>query len=160
MTIKQLRAKQHKERAAKRKVQREAARTRKQARVARRREKRAIKSAPKRSLKQWSLDVMERDNNCCVVCGAKAGTRKDKHGNIKVFKSGPRKGQPIIVPLNAHHLLDKNLYPEHKLKVICGVTLCVINHKYSKFSAHKGGLWFSEWLKINRPAQWKWAVEN
>jgi len=74
---------------------------------------------------KWSRRVRERDG-CCQICG-----KKDKR-------------------LNAHHLIPKN-FTKYRWDMDNGITLCVHCHNFGKFSAHKNPLWFSLWLRLNRP---------
>ena len=61
--------------------------------------------------------------------------------------------------LDAHHILDKRYWKEYKFEYMNGIALCKRCHKFGKFSAHRNGLWFSEWLKANRPITFKWVME-
>jgi 5-methylcytosine-specific restriction endonuclease McrA len=88
----------------------------------------------RKALGAWSLAVRGRDG-ACVVCGA------GEH-------------------LQAHHILPKESYPLLSLDSANGVTLCPRHHKFGKESAHKNAVWWAEWLRTNRPAQWTWAVAN
>ena len=75
--------------------------------------------------KKWSQKVRERDK-VCQVC----------------FNSNKK--------LNAHHIIPKN-FQEYRHSLDNGITLCVHCHNFGKFSAHKNPLWFSNWLKLNKP---------
>lgn len=135
MTIKQLRAAQKKAAAAKRREQRRKAKERKAAGVARRKVRMAVRMAPKHRLREWSLRVRERDGNKCAVCGS-----------------------PNYV--QSHHLLPKERYQEFKFKRINGLSLCPTHHKMGRFSAHRSPIWFTIWLKENRPLQYQWCLDN
>jgi len=94
--------------------------------------RRAKRIAKHKALKQWSIDVRNRDNNQCVIC-----SRKEY--------------------LQSHHILPKNGYPEFMLEVINGVCLCPKDHKFgSRKSAHRDPMWFAEWLREHRPEQYQW----
>ncbi len=86
-------------------------------------------------LSEWSKAVRARDGQVCGVCGS------EKY-------------------LNAHHILPKERYADKKLDIINGVSLCPTCHKFGKYSAHRNAIWFSEWLKKNKPQQWEWANAN
>ncbi len=88
----------------------------------------------KKQLKEWSLAVRERDKWRCILCGT-------KH---------PR--------LNAHHLLSREIYPQYKLEIMCGISLCPMNCHRRR--AHWDGVAFGIWLMKNRPEQWKWVEEH
>ena len=78
--------------------------------------------------KQWALDVKERDNFACVICGS----------NLR---------------LNSHHILPRELH-DTKLDISNGITLCVKHHMFSRdISAHNNPLVFMKWLGTNRPVQ-------
>lgn len=88
----------------------------------------------KKALKLWSELV--RAVPKCAVCG-----RSDK-------------------VLNGHHILPKERYRELMFEVRNGISLCQYHHKFSKFSAHLNPVWFSEWLRVNRPEQFEWVIAH
>lgn len=118
---------------AKLRIKRQAQRGRLKKRIAARRAKRAVKAAPRKALAEWSLAV--RAAGRCAVCGA------TEH-------------------LNAHHLLPKERYPEFRLEVVNGVALCPTCHKFGKFSAHRNPIWFTIWLRRERPEQYFWCKQQ
>jgi len=89
----------------------------------------------KNALHQWSIDVRKRDGDKCIICGA-----TDR--------------------LNSHHVLDKLFYKSISLELNNGVCLCPAHHKYSIKSAHKNALWWVEWLRVNRPEQYAWCLNQ
>lgn len=76
-----------------------------------------------------------RDNGKCIICDS------------------------IKLP-NAHHLINRHHYGtrwEYQGQVL----LCSLHHKFSKImSAHGTPINFSEWLRINRPDQYQWVLDN
>ena len=82
--------------------------------------------------KEWGLKVRARDGNICQVCF--------KYGN------------------NPHHIIPRG-FEKCRLELDNGINLCVSCHKWGKFSAHKHGVWFSEWFKINKPRQYERVIE-
>lgn len=109
------------------------------------------RTARRKALAEWGRAV--RAVGKCAVCGIGEVRKRNPDGTYKRNK----RGKFTIVRLNAHHILSKEAYPEFALLAINGIALCPANHKYSKFSAHKNGLWFFEWLKKNRPVQYRWC---
>jgi predicted restriction endonuclease len=92
----------------------------------------------KKKLKEWSLKARELDGNKCAICG--------KTEN-----------------LNAHHILNKECkhYQKYQFDVNNAIILCVLHHKFDRrCSAHTNAIWFSEWLKENRPKQFEWCKER
>lgn len=83
----------------------------------------------------WAKAIKERDGHKCQVCG-----QTDY--------------------LNSHHLISKRHFPHLRLELMCGIALCSGHHSLKKHSAHQNGIWFSEWLRINKPEQFAWAVAN
>ena len=86
-------------------------------------------------LNHWSKAVRERDENKCVICG------KEKY-------------------IQAHHILPKRFFRNFALEIDNGISLCPAHHCFGKFSAHMNSVWFSEWLKNNRPELYKTALER
>lgn len=61
--------------------------------------------------------------------------------------------------LNAHHIIGrKNLTLRFDLKNGC--CLCSGCHKFYQQSAHEDPLWFTEWLKQNRPDDYNYLQEQ
>ena len=86
-------------------------------------------------LNHWSKEVRQRDDNKCVICG------KEKY-------------------IQAHHILPKRFFRNFALEIDNGISLCPAHHCFGKFSAHMNSVWFSEWLKNNRPEQYNIALER
>jgi hypothetical protein len=86
-------------------------------------------------LAEWSIKIRTRDGFKCCVCGQANKT-------------------------NAHHLLEKKYFSNLMLEEINGITLCPRHHIFSKFSAHSNPIWFADWLKKNRQAQYDWAIKK
>ena len=57
-------------------------------------------------------------------------------------------------PLNAHHIMPRQFFSGLRFDVHNGACLCPKCHKMGKFSAHKGGLWFGEWLRNHFPERY------
>lgn len=151
MTIKQLRKDQAKARREKKLAKGRARKARKQSQVQRRKVKRAIKAAPRNRLTKWSHRI--RAGGKCVVCGVGV-VHKMVNGKPKIGK----RGSPIVIQLQAHHLLPKEKYPQFKFKTINGVCLCPNHHKYGERSAHRNPIWFALWLQKHLPIQYQWCV--
>lgn len=62
--------------------------------------------------------------------------------------------------IQVHHVLDKRLYSDFRLDPQNLIVLCPSCHTFGRHSAHGNGLWFAQWLKEKRPAQWSWAMER
>jgi hypothetical protein len=60
--------------------------------------------------KQWRTAVFDRDSYACVICGA-------------------RNGNGVVVILNADHIKPFSKYPELRLKISNGRTLCLDCHR-------------------------------
>lgn len=131
---------------------------------AKRQAKRKAKAVPRKALKQWAEEVRERDKNCCAVCRRGVHYKKNPDGSIAMTNPKqipgrpPRPSVPIVVPLNVHHLLPKERYPEYRTELRNGVTLCPTHHKYGARSFHKNSIWAALWLQKNRPDQYMWVV--
>jgi hypothetical protein len=57
---------------------------------------------------------------------------------------------------NAHHAKCKNRYPRLRHEIRNGVLLCIDCHRW----AHADPIQFSEWMKKERTADWKWLKEQ
>jgi len=86
-------------------------------------------------LKEWRKKVLERDNFKCQICGYK-----------------PTKPQ-------VHHIIPKQ-FEELKYDDMNGITFCFNHHKVGKFSPHQNSLFFTEWLKANKPEQFKYLIKK
>jgi len=74
---------------------------------------------------KWSKRVRDRDG-MCVICG-----EHEKR-------------------LSAHHLVPRQ-FMRFRHTDDNGITLCVAHHIWGKFAAHKNPIWFSNWLRENKP---------
>lgn len=91
----------------------------------------------RKKLKQWSIDIRNRDK-VCVICG----TNK---------------------MLNAHHILPKEAkqYKFLMFDINNGITLCAKHHKFGyDISPHKNPFRFILWLQDARPAQFKYLLNK
>lgn len=89
-----------------------------------------------------------RDNagNKCEICGAKSGDSSPSGGKTKI---------------EAHHIMSRdNKDSLLKFDLRNLIALCSQCHKFGKFSAHKHGIWFAEWLKTNKPEKYQWILDN
>lgn len=81
--------------------------------------------------------VLLRDNKTCQVC---------RRTNIK-----PR-------ALSVHHILPRefrDLIFDYKNLI----TLCSNCHQFSKYAAERNALFFSNWLKINKPNEYNFLMK-
>lgn len=89
----------------------------------------------KKKFRQWSIDVRNRDNNVCVICGS-------------------------IKKLSAHHIIPREV-KELRFDTLNGISICCDHHKYSyACSAHKNSFVFLIWLKHNRPEQYEYLMNK
>lgn len=87
--------------------------------------------------KEWALLVREKDKHC-QVCGPDV--------NNKV--------------LNSHHLIPKQ-FVDFRWDIENGMLLCFQHHSVGRQSAHQHPVWFSEWLRMERPEIFrliKWRI--
>ena len=85
----------------------------------------------------WKKNVKERDCYFCQVC------------NCLVEKRN----------CQAHHILPRHI-KKFRWDVDNGITLCYPHHKAGPFSAHQNAIWFTFWLKTNKPAQFIHALNK
>jgi 5-methylcytosine-specific restriction endonuclease McrA len=91
------------------------------------------RTATRKALAQWSIDVRTRDGFKCSICG------KSEF-------------------LNSHHVICKERFKEHQFDIQNGITLCAGCHKLGSFSAHRHALFFIWWLQSNRPEQYAYIL--
>ena len=77
-------------------------------------------------MRLWTARVGEDWDHVCAVCGS---------------DSTP----------NAHHLENRNTCRALRYDPMNGILLCPSHHKFGKDSAHKGGIWFADWLAKHHP---------
>jgi hypothetical protein len=122
--------------------------------ITKKKQAKMARTAARKSLAEWGRAV--RACGKCAVCGIGEVVKQNVDGTPKLSK----RGKPIIVRLNAHHLLPKESYSEYKLLPVNGCCLCPKHHKYFRYSAHRNPLWFSEWLRRFRPKQYRWCIKH
>ena len=96
--------------------------------------------------------------------------RKFKKEADKLWSAEIRKVGKCEIPgcngddLNAHHLLEKSVYPHLRHDLSNGVCLCSNHHTFSNEISPHGCLAateaFLDWLQDERRGQWAWYQEN
>jgi hypothetical protein len=89
-----------------------------------------------------SILCRERANFTCEICGKKQDNTKK-------------------IRIEAHHVMsrsNKNCPLKYDLRNLCA--LCTSCHKFSKYSAHKHGLWFAKWFFENKPTEADFILNN
>ena len=86
-------------------------------------------------LKQWREEVLKRDDYTC-----------------QISKKKPNRCQ-------VHHILPRQI-KELRYDVMNGIVLNFQNHKVGKFSAHNNALFFTSWLRKNKPEQYKYLMKK
>jgi hypothetical protein len=99
----------------------------------------------RRLFKLWSQKVMLIGGNVCAVTGAVRGSINTD-------------GKPVI--LDAHHLENRSTCPALRFDLLNGIALGKSAHKFGRNSAHKGTIWFAEWLRTNRPKQYAYVLAH
>lgn len=85
----------------------------------------------------WIYKVKTRDKWTCQVCGKKV----EKHN------------------CQAHHIIPKSI-AKHRWDIHNGITLCLQHHKFGRYAAHSNAVWFTYWLKTNKPEQFKHVINS
>ena len=105
--------------------------------------KESTKTITTRLYKTWAAIVHAYYNDRCAICG---------------------KENSKEAPLNAHHIMPRQMFSGLRFSPQNGIALCPKCHKMGKWSAHKGGIWFAEWLRTHAPEKYeyclKWANEE
>lgn len=89
----------------------------------------------RRLMRLWTRKVYEVWGGKCAVCGS------------------------TNLP-NAHHLENRNTCRALRYDPMNGVLLCPSHHKWGKDSAHKGGIWFANWLCKNYPDRFEYVLAH
>ena len=89
----------------------------------------------RRLMRLWTARVGNDWNHVCAVCGS---------------DSTP----------NAHHLENRNTCRALRYDPMNGILLCPSHHKFGKDSAHKGGIWFADWLRRNHPDRLEYVLAH
>jgi hypothetical protein len=105
---------------------------------------------------EWSAAILASAR--CAVCGVGVRMKLNGDGTPATIRRGPRAGLPVMINLNAHHLLDRDKHREHRTDRRNGICLCPRHHKFGRYSFHRSPIWAAEWLRRNRPEQYAWAV--
>lgn len=101
--------------------------------------KESTKTITVRLYKKWATIVHALGNHKCETCG---------------------KEHTSQAPLNAHHIMPRQMFYGLRFDPHNGISLCPKCHKMGKFSAHKGGIWFAEWLRTNRAEKYQYCINN
>lgn len=101
--------------------------------------KESTKTITTRLYKTWASIVHAYYGDRCAICG------KDNSKDA---------------PLNAHHIMPRQMFSGLRFDPQNGIALCPRCHKMGKFSAHKGGLWFAEWLRAHEPKRYEHCLRH
>lgn len=92
----------------------------------------------KKKLKQWSIDVRNRDGNKCSICS-------------------------VIKYIHAHHIIPKESkkFRCFKFDLDNGIALCAKHHKFCReISAHNNSFTFMIWFIKNRKSQYELLINK
>ena len=98
----------------------------------------------RRLYRLWSQKVLSANGNTCAITGIERGSIIG--------------GKKAI--LDAHHLESRYSCKSLRYDILGGIALSKSSHKFGKNSAHKGPIWFSEWMKKNRPKQYEYVLKH
>jgi 5-methylcytosine-specific restriction endonuclease McrA len=101
--------------------------------------KESTKTITTRLYKTWAAIVHAYHNGKCAVCG---------------------KEHTPQAPLNAHHIMPRQMFSGLRFDPQNGIALCPKCHKMGKFSAHKGGIWFAEFLRTKYPEKYEHCLKH
>lgn len=101
--------------------------------------KESTKTITTRLYKAWAAIVHAYHNDRCAVCG---------------------KEHTPQAPLNAHHIMPRQMFSGLRFDPQNGIALCPKCHKMGKFSAHKGGIWFAEFLRTKYPEKYEHCLKH
>ncbi len=85
----------------------------------------------------WKEKVKDRDKYNCQICCKKVEGKN----------------------CHAHHILPRTI-KGLRWDTNNGITLCFRHHKVGSYSAHLNAVWFTFWLKHNKPTQFKYVTNK
>jgi hypothetical protein len=97
----------------------------------------------RRLFKLWSEKSQLIHNETCAITGTKRGSLVN--------------GKPAI--LDCHHIENRS-NPNLRYSIENSILLTKSAHKFGRDSAHRGMLWFAEWLRTHRPLQYSYVLEH
>jgi hypothetical protein len=103
--------------------------------TAKRRKLEPLARIRRRLMRLWTAKVADEWGHKCAVCGSE---------NLP----------------NAHHLENRNTCRALRYDPMNGILLCPSHHKWGRDSAHKGGIWFADWLLKNHPDRFAYVLAN
>ena len=89
----------------------------------------------RRLMRLWTAKVAEQWGHRCAICGSE---------NLP----------------NAHHMENRNTCRALRYDPMNGILLCPSHHKWGKDSAHKGGIWFADWLIKHHPDRFAYVLHH
>jgi hypothetical protein len=114
--------------------------------MAKKQKKQKLESKAKirrRLFKLWSEKSQLIQNETCAITGTKRGAIIN--------------GKPAI--LDCHHIENRS-NPNLRYSIENSILLTKSAHKFGRDSAHRGMIWFAEWLRTNRPLQYAYVLEH
>lgn len=99
----------------------------------------STKTITTRLYRKWAEIVKAKSGRKCAICGE---PDSKEH------------------PLNAHHIMPRQNFSALRFDPINGIALCPKCHKFGKFSAHKGGIWFADWLYKNEKPRYVYLINE
>lgn len=100
----------------------------------------------RRLMRLWTERVHRDQDGLCAVC-------EKRHGEVD-----PKTGKPTF--MNAHHIEPRATCARLRYDPMNGILLCPSHHKFGRDSAHKGTVWFADWLQKNRPQQYAYILAH
>ena len=97
----------------------------------------------RRLYRLWSQKSLGAHNNSCAITGTKRG---------EVINS-----KPAI--LDCHHIENRS-NASLRFEILNSIVLTKSSHKFGRNSAHKGMIWFAEWLRSHRPLQYEYVLAH
>ena len=61
--------------------------------------------------------------------------------------------------LDAHHIIHRS-HLEYRYDLSNGICLCVHCHQWAEMAPHQNEQMFIAWLKLKRPGQYEWYLDN
>lgn len=77
----------------------------------------------------------------------------------EICNSLPREQRVNYTQLHSHHIIPRT-HRATRFSLENRIFLCPSHHSLGGYSAHNHPVWFTEWLKKNKPDTYRWVLDH